>query len=30
MVVRSLHKYEPKKGREKETDQSAYPRKPVL
>jgi hypothetical protein len=30
MVVRTLHKYEPKKGREKEADQSAYPRKPML
>ena len=27
MIVRTLHKYEPKKGRENEADQSAYPGK---
>jgi hypothetical protein len=30
MIIRTLHKYEPKKGRETEAGQSAYPRKPVL
>ena len=30
MIIRTLHKYEPKKGREKEADQSAYPGKTLL
>ena len=30
MIIRTLHKYEPMKGREREADQSAYPGKPVL
>jgi hypothetical protein len=30
MIIRTLHEYEPRKGRENEADQSAYLGKPVL
>jgi hypothetical protein len=30
IIISSLHKYEPKKGRENEADQSAYPGKTIL